>query len=245
MNLMELNDPEKLEKVTREELLQMISGMGQSMLERSRMEQKEKVRSYRDLNQRAVKGKILFTGSSLMEQFPVNEIAMSDGHSEIIYNRGIGGTNTDDFLVEIDTVLLDLKPSKLFINIGTNDMNERQDGKDWEEHLLDNYDKIMTIINERLPETKVYVMAYYPVNPEVNPQMAAYMLRTRTNEAVNRVNGEVRKLAEKHGFEYIDVNDGIKDEEGKLRSDLSKEGMHMYAAAYQIIYDALKPYLWD
>ena len=71
------------------------------------------------------------------------------------------------------------------------------------------------------------------------------MLRTRTNEAVNRVNGEVRKLAEKHGFEYIDVNDGIKDEEGKLRSDLSKEGMHMYAAAYQIIYDALKPYLWD
>lgn len=70
------------------------------------------------------------------------------------------------------------------------------------------------------------------------------MLRTRTNEALNRVNEEIRKLAEKHGFEYIDVNSGIKDAQGRLRDDLSKEGMHMYAAAYQIIYEALKPYLW-
>lgn len=213
--------------------------------ERERKEQKEKIRSYRELNQRAVKGQILFTGSSLMEQFPIHEIAMSDGHHEIIYNRGVGGTTTDDFLEEIETVLFDLEPSRLFINIGTNDIHEREDGTDWEEHLLTNYDLIMAMIQKRLPRTKVWVMAYYPVNPEVDPAAASDMLRTRTNEALNRVNKEVQKLAKKHGFAYIDVNSGIKDEEGRLRADLTKEGIHMYAGAYQLIYDQLKTYLWE
>ena len=85
-------------------------------------------RSYDDLNKIAQKGQILFTGSSLMEQFPVNEIAMSMGITKTIYNRGIGGTTTDDFLAHIGTVLLDLEPSKVFINIGTNDIHERADG---------------------------------------------------------------------------------------------------------------------
>lgn len=83
----------------------------------------------------AVKGQILFTGSSLMEQFPITEIARNHGIDKIIYNRGIGGYTTDDFIAEIDTVLFDLAPSKLFINIGTNDMRPREDGQDWAVHL--------------------------------------------------------------------------------------------------------------
>ena len=34
----------------------------------------DKVKRYRHLNKYAKKGQILFTGSSLMEQFPINEI---------------------------------------------------------------------------------------------------------------------------------------------------------------------------
>lgn len=45
MNLMELIDPEKMEKVTKEEIMQIITGMGQAFLEWSRAEQKQKVRS--------------------------------------------------------------------------------------------------------------------------------------------------------------------------------------------------------
>ncbi len=67
-------------------------------------------RTYDDLNKVALKGQILFTGSSLMEQFPINEIAMSFGVTKTIYNRGVGGTTTDDFLAHIHTDLLDLAP---------------------------------------------------------------------------------------------------------------------------------------
>ena len=91
--------------------------------------------------------------------------------------RGIGGYTTDDFLTNIDTVLFDLEPSKIFINIGTNDMNIREDGEDWNAHLLTNYETILKQIKERLPETEVYMMAYYPVNPVVaSNDVKTYML---------------------------------------------------------------------
>ena len=202
-------------------------------------------RSYQDLNKVARKGQILFTGSSLMEQFPVNEIAMSMGVDKIIYNRGIGGTTTDEFLEHIDTVLLDLAPSKVFINIGTNDMNPRSDGEYWQDHLLKNYEKILTVLKERLPETEVYMMAYYPVNPDIPdaPERIKLVFRVRTNAAIDDTNGKLAALAEKMGCHFIDCNAGLRDEKGNQKAEFSKEGLHMYPAAYLEVFKALRPYL--
>ena len=201
-------------------------------------------RSYQDLNKVARKGQILFTGSSLMEQFPVNEIAMSMGVDKIIYNRGIGGTTTDEFLEHIDTVLLDLAPSKVFINIGTNDMNPRSDGEYWQDHLLKNYEKILTILKERLRETEVYMMAYYPVNPEAagNPWMKQ-VFQYRTNERIRAASEGVKQLAQKHDAAFLDLNAGITDEKGNLKAEYTIEGMHMYANGYKPVLDALLPVL--
>ena len=102
-------------------------------------EQKIKIKNFDYLNQNILKGKILFTGSSLMEQFPICEIARSKGFDEVIYNRGVGGLNTDEFLENINTLLLDLEPSKIFINIGTNDITEARYGDKWMSHLMDNF----------------------------------------------------------------------------------------------------------
>lgn len=202
-------------------------------------------RSYQDLNKIAQKAQILFTGSSLMEQFPINEIAMSMGITKVLYNRGIGGTTTDEFLEHINTVLLDLEPSKVFINIGTNDINPRNDGVYWQDHLLANYEKILQIIKERLPQTEVYMMAYYPINPDLPdaPEWTKFAFQTRTNAAINDTNEKLAALAPKYGCHFIDCNDGIKDEQGRHKAEFSKEGMHMYPAAYVEVFKALRQYL--
>lgn len=202
-------------------------------------------RSYRDLNKIAVKGQTLFTGSSLMEQFPVNEIAMSMGVPGIFYNRGVGGTTTDEFLEHIDTVLLDLEPSKVFINIGTNDIAPRPDGEYWQDHLLRNYETIIRILRERLPDTEVYMMAYYPVNPSLPgaPEWTKYAFQTRSNAALCDTNEKLAALAARAGVHFIDCNDNIKDESGNLRAEFTKEGMHLYPAAYIEVFQALRPYL--
>lgn len=56
-----------------------------------------KLKNYQYLNEVAIKGETLFTGSSLMELFPICEIARSRGVDDIIYNRGISGLNTVNF----------------------------------------------------------------------------------------------------------------------------------------------------
>ncbi len=229
------NDPDFLEFLNRSKADRM---------QKMKREREEKAKNYRILNRTAQRGQILFTGSSLMEQFPIEEIARNHGIEKNIYNRGIGGYTTDDFLAEIDTVLFDLAPSKLFINIGTNDISKREGIRDWNAHLLSNYELILKQIKERLPECKVYMMAYYPVNPTVATEdyMKA-ILKTRTNEAIHKVNRQIATLAEKYGYQYIDANEGLYDEKGELKAEYTKEGLHMFANAYEVVFGHLVKYI--
>lgn len=211
-------------------------------------EQREKIERYRFLNSYAEKGCILFTGSSLMEQFPVNELCMDLGRKEVVYNRGIGGFTTDDFLENIETVLFDLKPARIFINIGTNDIRDGYERETWQEHLFGNYEKIIRECRRRLPETAVYMMAYYPVNPFVpgaQTPAAKEMLKVRTNENIAVANRKVRHLAENYGCHYIDVNNGLTDETGNLKAEYTTDGVHMYPSAYRKILENLLPHFQE
>ena len=76
----------------------------------SKREQQDKVNRFRILNQSAKKGETLFTGSSLMEQFPINELKQAFGIDTIIYNRGIGGFTTDDMLQYMDEQIFGTAP---------------------------------------------------------------------------------------------------------------------------------------
>ena len=87
-------------------------------------EQREKLDRYRILTQSVREGEILFAGSSLMEQFPINELLMTEGMTQVIYNRGIGGFKTEDMLLSMEEMVFGTRPSRIFINIGTNDLSD-------------------------------------------------------------------------------------------------------------------------
>ena len=230
-----MTEREQIRQEARQEILQSLS-------EHFSREKELKLNNYRQQNAYVQKGRTLFTGSSLMENFPVTEYCLNEG-LPIAYNRGIGGYTTDEFLAAIDTVLLDLRPSRLFINIGTNDIRPMPEGEDWFAHLSANYRRICEIIRDRLPETVVCMMAYYPVNREIPAAKDNPGLQVRTNENIGRANRMVEALAGEFGFHYIDVNDGLKDEHGNLLAGHTADGMHFDAAAYRTVFDRLKKYL--
>lgn len=208
-------------------------------------QKKNRLKSYKLLNQSAKKGQILFVGSSLMEQFPINELQQSLDIDYVIYNRGIGGYVTTDLLNSMEECIFELEPSKIFINIGTNDIGSSDYNK---EKLISNYDSILTQIHDRLPQCDVYVMAYYPVNakadfPGVDKARKEMMFRTRTNSAINEANLAVKGLAAKHNYKFINVNEGLTDAEGNLKEDYAIEGLHMWPNAYKVILENLKRYL--
>ncbi|WP_243156432.1 GDSL-type esterase/lipase family protein [Clostridium sp. C8-1-8] len=208
-------------------------------------EKKTKLKRYKHLNQCAKKGQVLFVGSSLMEQFPVNELQQTFDKNYVIYNRGISGYVTSELLSSMEECIFELEPSKIFINIGTNDISLEDYKK---EKLIANYDKILTLIGKRLPSCKVYVMAYYPVNPKVDfpgidKEQKEMMFKYRTNTAILEANEAVEELAKKHDYEFINVNEGLTDEEGNLKEKFSIEGLHMWPNAYEVILKNIRQYL--
>lgn len=207
-----------------------------------------KLKEYSMLNRHAKKGQILFVGSSLMEGFPIYEmqLTLGLGLDRVIYNRGIGGTTTADLMQSMDVCIFDLEPSKLFINIGSNDIGgtEKRYSK---EALLLNYDSILEQIKVRLPKCEVFVMAYYPINAHadfgVDPIEKQSMFATRTNANILEANEAVERLAKGHGISFINVNEGLTDAEGNLKPEFTVEGIHLWPSAYSVILNNLKRYL--
>ena len=129
---------------------------------------------FQELNRIARKGQIVFAGSSLMEHFPIYEMLLDRQLPYTIYNRGIGGYTTNELLDTMGPCILDLEPAAVFLNIGTNDMN----GPDYVlPEFLERYERIVRSILQKLPEVKLFLLAFYPVNQAAAPQEAAEAFR--------------------------------------------------------------------
>ena len=120
------------------------------------------VASWQTLNQTCCKGQIVFTGSSLMEMFPVEQFSREEGaHFPIVYNRGVGGFTTHDMLLCLDEMVISLQPSRIFINIGTNDLSDASVTID---ALITRYADILGRIKAAVPGAEIILMAYYPID---------------------------------------------------------------------------------
>lgn len=201
-----------------------------------------KIERYREMNKTAEKGSVLFAGSSLMEMFPVEEFAKADGLPVTVYNRGVGGFITDELLENIGVCITDLAPRKLFINIGTNDLSDSSRSM---EMIMGNYAEILRQVKQAVPEVKLYIMAYYPVNYDAAAPEMKECLKIRSNEKINLANSQLIQLAERFGGKYINVNEPLMDEQRRLRAEYTFEGMHINENGYRAIYPLVKKYILE
>lgn len=199
-----------------------------------------KIERYKKLNETVKKGQIVCAGSSLMEMFPIEQFIEEDGVAVTIYNRGVGGFVTEELLANVDTCILDLEPSKLFINIGTNDLSIAERSVDT---IMDTYGKILSAVQKRLPNVEIFLMAYYPVNYDAAAEEMKACLRIRTNEKIAMANERVAELAKAHHAHFIDINEPLKDAAGNLKAEYTIEGMHINEQGYRAIYPLFMNYI--
>ena len=170
---------------------------------------------------------------------------MRNDLGKIIYNRGIGGFTIPEMLDAVEEQILELEPAVIFLNIGTNDISAQE----WSKETFEgDYRRLLEIIKERLPKTGVFLMKYYPVNEEVAEQMPGdgYIRTVRYRmERMETANQVVCDLAHEFGYQYIDVNAGIVDFNGQVKKELSKDGIHLWPEAYEIIFENMKPYILE
>lgn len=189
-----------------------------------------KVNIFSSQNKRLDKGQIVFVGDSLTQRCNLKKYYGKALALEPI-NRGINGDTTDGLLRRMDASVFDLAPSKIVINIGTNDLAYGKNAG----YVLENYTQILNLINTGLPDAEVYVQSVYPVGGDSK--------RARITGDIMAVNSALAVLAEGFGYTFIDVFPVLTDGNNLLIKAYTKDGLHLNAAGYKVAAQKILEYL--
>lgn len=175
----------------------------------------------------ALPGKIVFLGNSITEGGNWKRLLKDS----TIINRGIAGDNTFGMLARLDEVVA-LKPSSLFILIGTNDLSKKIPV----EAIIENIFAIVSQVKAGSPKTKIFVQSIFPVNETVEK------FPTQFNNGSNIliINDQLSRYGERLRYTYVDVYSKLLDDQGRLHKNYTWDGLHLTAAGYQRWVEVLK-----
>ncbi len=143
-----------------------------------------------------------------------------------VLNRGIAGDNSFGLLARVEEVIRH-QPEKLFILIGTNDIN--LNGDKAASYVIANYKKIIEAIRSKTPNTKIFIQSVLPVNNTlINRQYYK-----GTNEQILALNGQLKELARTRQVKYIDVFSHLLDGQQQLEASYTYDGLHLSGKGYR------------
>ena len=186
-------------------------------------------------NANLARGQIVFIGDSITDGCPLD--VYYTGLPLATYNRGIGGDSTGGVLLRLQTSLFDIKPSKIVLMIGINDIN----GGAPNDVILHNYNAILSQIKQTLPDTEVYCVSILPVNTDLESYTTINV--ESSTARIQQINPEIEALAAKHGYTFVDLFDEFADENRQLYRELSNDGIHLNDAGYRKYSARLLPFL--
>ena len=140
-------------------------------------------------------------------------------------NFGISGERSEHLLLRLDP-LIALRPEKVFILIGTNDLATRVPAADIER----NVEALLQRLKEALPRCRVHLQGVMPRQKKFAASVLA-------------LNAAYADIAHRHGATYIDLFPLLDDGSGQLRPELSNDSLHLNGLGYSIWRKALGPYL--
>ncbi|MFX0102706.1 MAG: GDSL-type esterase/lipase family protein [Candidatus Hodarchaeota archaeon] len=158
---------------------------------------------------------IVFLGDSITEQCPWSELFQKTN----IKNRGIGGDTTKGVLSRVESII-EGKPSKIFLCIGTNDNMFRIRPR----KTIENTQKIIQMIQEKSKNTKIYLESLLPVR--------GLVANLNTNGRIKKINNEIKNIAAELGIPFIYLYDQFLDEKGRLDKKYSLDGLHLNGDGY-------------
>ncbi|MGA7934867.1 MAG: GDSL-type esterase/lipase family protein [Kovacikia sp.] len=169
---------------------------------------------------------IVFLGDSLTNEAEWSELFQDSK----IKNRGISGDTTEGILKRLHPIL-NSKPQKVFLMIGINDIKAGVPVAE----IIQNYAEILTTIQHQVPATKVFIESLLPLSSK--------LFGERTNQTVIQVNEQLKQLAEKFSYPYIDLYSQFLSATGELDPHYSLDGLHLNGPAYDRWRQLIKEYV--
>ena len=193
---------------------------------------KEKIKEIPKIEEKEiVPDNYLFLGDSITEYYDLGKYFIDLP----VVNSGISGDTTDDILSNMKERVYDYNPSKIFLLIGTNDLEIDKSV----DEIVDDIKEIVKGIKDNRPEAEMYIESVYPVNSDINEDL----VDKRENEDIIAINEELEEYAEEENLTYIDIYNLLVTEDGVLNTEYTKDGLHLNDKGYDVVTKTLEKYL--
>lgn len=179
----------------------------------------------------------VFLGDSITDFYPLEEF-----YDELpVVNSGVSGYQTTDILSRIDSMVAIYNPTKVFLLIGTNDIQNNKS----EDEIVNNIKKIIDKIHEVRPKTKIYLESLLPVNKSDDSKINHDMVGKRENKTIQSINKKLKKYAEEENITFINLYDEFVNDNNEMTLKYTEEGLHLSSLGYLKLTNILLPYLQD
>ena len=187
------------------------------------------VKRHESINRRAQQGDIdlVFLGDSITQGWNNNAVWQEFyGHRKAA-NMGIGGDRTQHVLWRLDHGNVDgISPKLVVLMIGTNNS-----GDNTAEEIGEGIKAIVAKLRQKLPQTKVLLLAIFPRGQKPNP------LREK-NAKASQLASEV---ADGEMVYYLDIGDKFLEPDGSIRKEIMPDYLHLSLKGYRIWAEAIEP----
>ncbi len=182
-----------------------------------------------DAEKGPAKGGILFVGSSSITRWK----SLPEDFPDLpVLNRGFGGSVANDLIAFFEPVVLRHEPKLLVVYTGGNDINAKLTTAE----ALEDYTRFLTLVHEKLPQTRVIVNSVKISQKRINQI-----------PAVLELNRQLQAWAKSHDWiRYIDSTSYLADEQGQpIRRYYVDDLMHLSPAGYAEWIKILGPVLHE
>ncbi|MBO4456158.1 MAG: acylhydrolase [Butyrivibrio sp.] len=136
---------------------------------------------------------------------------------------------TDEGKITVEQALEDEEFAKIYIMLGLNEM-----GVGDVDTFINKYGEVLARIRELQPNAIIYIQGIMHVSEQKSEKDKIF-----NNPSINERNEALKQFANGKDIFYIDMNEAIDDENGNLIADLTNDGVHLKASAYQGWYEFL------
>lgn len=138
-------------------------------------------------------------------------------------NRGISGDTTTRLETRLKVSVYDLKPKVIVLLIGANNFRT----------MLDNYEKIVTDIQQNLPTTQLVILSLTVMGGKT---------WGKNNGLAKQNNVEIKRIAESHECIFVDMYTPLMNPQtGEIYEEYTTDGGHQTDAGYRVFQANVTP----
>lgn len=176
--------------------------------------------------------KIIFLGDSITYGYDLQKYY----NDQNVLNKGNNGDTTLDILDRLQESVFDYNAKTVILLIGTNDINRGIDP-------IDNIELIIKRIKNHDPKINIIVQSIYPISLKNNSKIDIAKVGNRSNKKIEEVNQKIEAICKNYQATYVDIYHKLIDQEGNLKLQYTKEGLHISEKGYIKITNILNKYV--